>query len=379
MRRALTRIVGGVLCLWLAAEAAAADTAQISGTVTYGSTTGAPADGAEVLVEIVAKLPTEVSGFQGPGYIPLGPRLRVRTTNAGAYAATLPIPTGIPKQHLHARLLAVKPQPVGGQVYDARELLVALTGAGAVQTYQQQLVLPPAGFDSLTGTCVTGTVRDQQTGERLRGFRVVAWTDARTASGQLIRTNSYFTTDADGTYMGVVRGMTPQTTPPVVPNVTLRVGAVAYGNRAHTYGVTYVGLTKRVSLVSGKLQVVDLELLRLATQTAIVGRVTRAWIGTPVPNALVTVKINRGIGSFFASAITDAFGRYQLVVDFHFLDDAWSPESQPPVSSIVLRTNGAFLAYTDSTAPFQAQQEELIGRVVEGATYQHDFALAPRQ
>jgi len=331
-------IFGVVLFATMGVEAAG--TRRVTGRVLFQTTL---VDGASVRVEAVASLTGGVVE-EAPHRFPLGPRALVVSNRDGVYTATIDIPDGIPAKHLYAQIIAADLK--GGR--GIAHVLVPLVGSGDL-TQDLSLRYPASTF-------IRGTVRDKRTGERLRAMDVGAAILFNTGGGRWL-------TDADGEYFGVVYGVGTQPTEVII----FAPGHQPFNSKN---GIRYESISQTRTLVSGKLHVVDFQLSPSASQLSVVGRLTNATTGRPIANALVEAQLNDGWGTHSHYALTDLSGRYQLMT-----------AAQPTGAFIRLlnvRTNGAYLGFTDPQAPYQGEQVDLTGRVVEGDIYQQDFSLVPK-
>lgn len=349
MRQARTPALWAVLFVGIGfcgpANAGAAGTRKVTGRVIVQTTdTFALVSGATVRIEAVASMYGGVVE-EAPDRFPLGPRAVVTSNKDGVYTATLDIPDGIPAKHLYAQLIAADLKTGSGTAH----VLVPLVGTGDLK---QDLFLK---FPS--GAFVKGVVRDKRTGERLRAVTVSAAILFSTGGGRWL-------TDADGEYFGLLYGVGTEPTDTIffVPG---------YQPFNMKNGIRYQPVSRTQRTVSGKLQVVNFELVPSASQLSVVGRLINATTGAPIANALVEARLSDGWGSHSHYALSDLYGRYQLMT-------AAQPQGAS-VRSLVVRTNGAYLAFDDPTAPFQGSTSDLTGRVIEGDVYQHDLALVPRQ
>ena len=378
-------ILLGACSVWLllasTSEAGVLAEATLTGKVTSAST-GAPIGGARIEVDVVATLNPSAYGFLGGcgGFfnqglcvghtlVPLGSSAGastvISTSNAGEYAATLTIPDNVPERHLYLRIVVAKLSGPPG--YSLETALVPVNGvAGNTRAYRQDMRLQDLTASGYYVAFVTGTIRDRDSKERLQNIILDAIPDqygfGTYAFGRIALPN------ADGTYVGVLFWE------PGAGNTRVYAISNSPGPKSTVKnGLAYLtGTQQRTFTSSGKL-VVDLMLPPQPIQTTVIGRLTNASTGKPIPNALVELKVgtNRPEAVWRSSSMTDLFGRYQLVVN-------WIAGYNAYVQSIQVSTNGAYLSLSDPSAPYQSQTAELIGRFREGDIYQYDFSLVPR-
>ena len=340
-------------------EAGSVGKATIAGRVT--TTSAQVVTSAKVVVEVVASLrsdpvaPSSAAGPRPQGF--WGQRRLVTTDSQGNYSATVDIPDRIRPQRLYARVVVAK--QVTSPICAMQTRLVSLNplpSTGGTKVYPADVVLSPVQLGSIVGygAFVQGTIRDAETGERLRGAGVVF---SNNSSGGFL-----LLTDADGYYFGVL----PLSASTQTINYQI-VGKAYQGSLPN--GMGYELVQRTMTFQSGQSYTLDAELPRTAAQTTVVGRVINRSTGQPIPKALVRlIGINNISGSpVEESFVTDLFGHYQLRVPLNA--SPWD---------LRLNTRGAYVEYGDSLepSPYAGQQMTPVN-VPQGTTVQHDFMLSP--
>ena len=231
-----------------------------------------------------------------------------------------------------------------------------LPPVGGTKAYPTDVVLSPVQLGSAVGygAFVQGTVRDAETGERLRGAG---------ATFQHAIPGFVLITDAAGYYFGVV----PLTSPSQTLSYSVGIPSPRVGSLPN--GIRYETTQKTMTFQSGQSYTLDAELPRSPTQTNIVGRVIDRSTGQPIPKALVRLVgiDNVAGGPLEESFVTDIFGHYQLRVP-----------SNASAGDLRLNTRGAYVEYYGSLEPSPYAGQQLTPVYVpNGTTLQHDFVLSP--
>lgn len=327
-------------------EAALVGNAVITGKVT--NTANQPIPGARVLVEVVGAFAPFGSTI-GYGVIDYwsprgfwGQHIVVLTDGTGSYSATVALPPDVPEKNRYARVAVAK---VDGQnTYTMQSTSVALTGTS--NTFQVNFKLARFTY----GGYLTVIVRDQQTGERLPGIQV-----------NIMGTGNYPTSIWNMNRDGELTGVVPLSAATEARTIVAGSNTVEGGSCQTTNGMGYIQQNRNMTLVSRKLQVVDIALPRdTANRVYVAGRVLDKLTGKPIPDALVLSDL-AGPGPPHCSSVTDFLGRYQVSTNYP--------------STLTVKTNGAFLRTDDVTAPYQAQTIDLSGRLLSGEVFEQDISL----
>ena len=281
-----------------------------------------------------------------------GQRTIIYTDSKGNYTTTVQIPDFIPTSFLYAHIVAAK---LGSPIYGTKMQTIALTGStSAIPTYTANFNLQRIQY----GAFITGTVQDSITNENLPAAQV--FVDCGTSSNQ-------FLSDNQGQFFGVIPLASASEPCQVIvesPNILLN----GPGNNGQFNGISYLQFNQNVQLHSGQLTQVNAQLTRNQTQTAIVGRLTDAVTGEPVPYAIVNLSQQIGSGYYSYTqtvVVTDIFGRYVLPVATAY---------QANLSYLNIYTTGAFTA-TQSQSPYVAQQINENNQIVAGDKVEVNISL----
>ena len=328
------------------AEAGLLGNAVIRGKITgqIGGAAAQPISGAKVLVEIDGVVGSKDATIQF-----FGSHQIVYTASDGTYQATVGIPDDIPINHLIFRVRAAKLS--GPTIYGAMEARGGLSPG--IFTYQANLTLQGLTY----GAFISGTIRSQETGQRMRGAGVQA-RRPNPASGGTNTTTYAQVTDGDADFFGVIQ----MNGAAEVQSVSADTNDLPYLVDTSPDGLAYNTGLKWVTLNSGKLHTVNVDLTRDATRPSIVGRVIDGSTGKPRPH--VVVRLTNGVASY---SVTDELGRYALPVQF--------PVSYP----IIVETTGTFLdpddRFSGPPSPYWTDRVNLSGRLQDGQVFQLDLSM----
>ncbi len=343
---AVLALASGALAVCIPIASAAG--AVVSGTVMDRARN--PIRGARVVAEMVGSLDTRHPLLADPVSVQYrGPHREFLTGSDGRYAVNLPVPAGIPPKHLYVQVTVVKPVGKPAIIYGMQRKALSLREGF---TKQLDFFLEPMAY----GALISGTIRDQDAGERLPSVRV----EVRAQNGPLVELE----TNADGQYVGVIPLQAKTQT------VTLWVGRRPYG--AAGGGIPTVSQELRLTLNSGVHHVQDVTLQRDLSRAVVVGRLIDGVSGAPLRNALVEIRQSPSSWHFGTTnftvrkyALTDFLGRYAAPIEM-------------PVD-LQIETAGALLHPTDiSASPYHSQQVDLSGRLVDGQVFVQDFSLVPQ-